>query len=81
MALETDEEMPLSRHIEEMVQRLLYVMVVVAIGTIVTFVFSEDMIIAIWNNFLPGTEIRVYSPWGKILTQIKFSMMVGIALA
>ncbi|XGI83203.1 twin-arginine translocase subunit TatC [Halorutilales archaeon Cl-col2-1] len=80
MSLE-DEELPLTAHIEEMVRRLLVVLFVISVGMIVVFYFSTEMIRTIWYNFLPNTEIRVYKPFGLILTRLKFSAMAGVAAA
>ncbi|MDY6775590.1 MAG: twin-arginine translocase subunit TatC [Halobacteria archaeon] len=76
-----DEELPLTAHIEEMVRRLLVVLFVISVGMLVVFYFSTEMIKTIWYNFLPNTEIRVYKPFGLILTRLKFSGMAGVAAA
>jgi len=49
-----DEEMPLADHIEEMVRRLAYVVVVMALVSAVTFPLADDLINFLWYSFLPG---------------------------
>jgi sec-independent protein translocase protein TatC len=49
-----DEEMPLTEHIEEMLRRLLSVIVVMAVVSIVVFPIADDLINFLWYSFLPG---------------------------
>jgi sec-independent protein translocase protein TatC len=49
-----DEEMPLTAHIEEMVRRLAYVLVVLALVSAITFPAADDLINFLWYSFLPG---------------------------
>ena len=49
-----DQEMPLTEHIEEMVRRLAYVLVVMALVSAVTFPAADDLINFLWYSFLPG---------------------------
>jgi sec-independent protein translocase protein TatC len=49
-----DEEMPLADHIEEMVRRLAYVVVVMALVSAVTFPVADRLINFLWYSFLPG---------------------------
>jgi sec-independent protein translocase protein TatC len=49
-----DEEMPLAEHIEEMVRRLGYVVVVMAVVSAVTFPVADRLINFLWYSFLPG---------------------------
>jgi len=50
-----DEEMPLAVHIEEMVSRLLVVLLAMAVVSAVVFVFAERFINFLWYSFLPGS--------------------------
>jgi sec-independent protein translocase protein TatC len=49
-----DQEMPLTEHIEEMIRRLLVVIVVMAIVSAVIFPFADRLINFLWYSFLPG---------------------------
>ena len=49
-----DQEMPLTKHIEEMIRRLLVVIVVMAIVSAVVFPFADRLINFLWYSFLPG---------------------------
>ncbi len=49
-----DEEMPLGDHIEEMVRRLAYVIVVMALVSAVAFPLADRLINFLWYSFLPG---------------------------
>lgn len=80
MALESDEEMPLTYHIEELVMRLLVVIVVAVVGMVATFFYSQRLIDIIWYNFV-DVEPYVYAPQNLILTQLRFSAIAGLALA
>lgn len=80
MSLETDEEMPLTYHVEELVTRLLIVIIVAAVGMVVTFFYSQQLIDMIWYNFV-NVDPHVYSPPNQILTQLRFSAIAGLALA
>ncbi|WP_302082046.1 twin-arginine translocase subunit TatC [Salinibaculum rarum] len=49
-----DQEMPLTQHIEEMIRRLLVVIVVMALVSAVVFPFADRLINFLWYSFLPG---------------------------
>jgi sec-independent protein translocase protein TatC len=49
-----DEEMPLGEHIQEMVRRLAYVIVVMAAVSAVAFPLADRLINFLWYSFLPG---------------------------
>jgi sec-independent protein translocase protein TatC len=49
-----DEEMPLTEHIEEMIRRLAWVIVVMAIASAIAFPFADRLINFLWYSFLPG---------------------------
>ena len=69
---ESDEEMPLADHIEEMVRRLGYVIVVMAAVSGVVFPFGEAIINFLWYSALPGGDVarpRVYHPLALILAR------------
>jgi sec-independent protein translocase protein TatC len=49
-----DQEMPLTQHIEEMIRRVLVVIVVMALVSAVVFPFADRLINFLWYSFLPG---------------------------
>jgi len=80
VSLETDEELPLTAHIEEMVRRLMVVIVSASVVMAVAFFFSERLLDTIWYNFFDFPP-NVYHPFAEILTRLRLSAMVGIAVA
>jgi len=79
-----DEEMPLADHIEEMVWRFGFVVVFGAVVTALSYPFSEDIVLAIWDGVLPVGEAPdpyLYGPLEKITTQIKVASLAGILAA
>jgi sec-independent protein translocase protein TatC len=81
---ETDEEMPLADHIEEMVYRLGIVIVVMAIISGIIFPFAEFIINFLWYSVLPGGDIarpRVYHPLALILARLKVATLGGFIIA
>ncbi len=54
-----DQEMPLTDHIEEMLARLLAVIVVMAIISLITFPFADRLINTLWYSFLPSPEAGI----------------------
>jgi sec-independent protein translocase protein TatC len=81
---ESDEEMPLADHIEEMVRRLGYVIVVMAAVSGVIFPFGESIINFLWYSVLPGGDVarpRVYHPLALILARLKVATLGGFIAA
>ncbi|CAI48765.1 Sec-independent protein translocase protein TatC [Natronomonas pharaonis DSM 2160] len=80
---ESDEEMPLADHIEEMVYRLGVVLVAVAVVAGVVFPFAAYIIDFLWYSVLPGGDIarpRVYHPLGLILARLKVATLAGFVI-
>jgi sec-independent protein translocase protein TatC len=50
-----DEEMPLTEHIEEMIRRLAWVILIMAIASAIAFPFADRLINFLWYSFLPGS--------------------------
>ncbi|MFD1566191.1 twin-arginine translocase subunit TatC, partial [Halolamina litorea] len=93
---DSDQEMPLAAHIEEMMTRLA---VVFAVGGAVALTLlglgqlfepvptSVELIDILWNNAIPGApEIagrrpRLYSPLELILTELKVTALAGLLVA
>lgn len=80
VSLETDEEMPLTAHIEELVRRVMVILVASSVVMAVAFFFSEGLLNSIWDNFFDFAP-NVYHPFAEILTRLKLSAVVGISLA
>lgn len=80
MSLETDQEMPLTAHIEELVRRLMVVVIASTAVMAVAFIFSESLLDIIWYSFVDFAP-HVYHPFAEILTRLKISAVVGLALA
>ncbi len=81
---ESDEEMPLADHIEEMVYRLSIVLVVMALVSGVIFPFADRIINFLWYSVLPGGDIarpRVYHPLALILARLKVATLGGFVIA
>ncbi|MFP4626188.1 MAG: twin-arginine translocase subunit TatC [Natronomonas sp.] len=81
---ESDEEMPLADHIEEMVRRLGIVIVVMAIVSGIVFPFGDRIITFLWYSMLPmdGTaDPRVYHPLALILARLKVATLAGFIVA
>ena len=81
---ESDQEMPLADHIEEMVTRLGYVVVVMAAVSAVIFPFAEYIINFLWYSVLPGGDVArpsVYHPMALILARLKVATLGGFVVA
>ncbi|MFB6119791.1 MAG: twin-arginine translocase subunit TatC [Halobacteriaceae archaeon] len=78
-----DQELPLTAHIEELLQRTLVVMVVVSVVSVAAFPFGEEIINLLWESSLPGVETRprLYSPLELVITQIKVASLAGVVVA
>jgi len=90
-----DEEMPLTEHIEEMIRRLAWVLLVMAIASAIAFPFADRLINLLWYSFLPGEALqcprppegttaacpRVYHPLALVLARLKVASLVGFIVA
>ena len=87
-----DEEMPLTEHIREMIYRLFYVILVMAVVSAFVFPFADDIINFLWYSFLPGSAEqcyngdseacpRVYHPLGLLLARLKVASLAGMIVA
>ena len=89
---ESDEEMPLTEHIEEMMRRLA---AVVGVGGVVTMAVllagigielvpsSEDIIVFLWDHHVDFAEHKpyVYGPLEFLLTKLKVAGLSGVIVA
>ncbi|WP_435117664.1 twin-arginine translocase subunit TatC [Halolamina sp. C58] len=93
---DSDEEMPLAAHIEEMMKRLSVVFIVGGAVALTLLGLGQafeqvptavDIIDALWNNAIPGApEIegrrpRVYGPLELVLTKLKVTALAGLLIA
>jgi len=87
-----DQEMPLTEHIEEMIKRLLAVIVVMAGVSILVFPIADELINFLWYSFLPGEPAdcvggggdacpRVYHPLGLVIARLKVASLAGLIVA
>jgi len=80
----SDQEMPLAVHIEEMVRRLLIVIVVMAVVSGIVFPFGADVVNFLWYSILPGPDVakpRVYHPLALMLARLKVATLAGFIIA
>ena len=90
-----DEELPLTEHIEEMLSRLVVVVVLATFATIIAFPFANDAIIQIWYDVHPG-EIgeclespqadgciapHLFGPFERVLMRIRMAALAGLLVA
>jgi len=80
VSIETDEELPLTVHIEELVRRVMVVLVASSVVMAAAFLFSERLLDEIWYNFFDFPP-NVYRPFDEILTRLMLSAVIGLALA
>ena len=79
-----DEEMPLTDHIEEMIQRLAVVILVGSAATALGLLWASDVIAIMWADVIPESVERpphVYHPLELWLTRIKVAALLGILVA
>lgn len=79
-----DEEMPLTEHVEEMINRLAVVLFMAAIVTLAVFPLASGIIENIWYDILPQQDAaapHVYGPLELILTELKLSSLAGLIIA
>ena len=92
---ETDEEMPLAAHIEEMMRRLAVVFAVAGFVALTLLGLGEaftqlptavELIDVLWNNAIPGApelterRPRLYGPLELILTKLKVTALAGLLI-
>ncbi len=80
VSLETDEELPITVHIEELVRRIMVIIVAASVVMAGAFIVSEWLLNTIWYNFFSNPP-NVYAPFNEILTRLMLSAVVGIAVA
>ncbi|OYR91236.1 MFS transporter [Halorubrum sp. E3] len=82
-APETDEEMPLAAHIEEMMRRLAVVFVFGGLATLVVVTESTDLINYFWSYHIPApmeNRPRLYGPLELPLTRLKVAGLAGVVV-
>jgi|GEM_PF-421037 sec-independent protein translocase protein TatC len=77
-----DKEMPLSMHIKELRDRLVRVLISVAVLFAIFFPFSDDVMVALWYRlFAENIDIVAYSPPEWIISRLILSLFVSILVA
>lgn len=90
-----DVEMPLTEHIEEMLNRLVIVAVLGGAATLIALPFAGDIVMTMWYDIHPGTPSvcvpdpghedctppHLYHPLEQLLTEIKLAALAGIVVA
>jgi sec-independent protein translocase protein TatC len=78
---ETDEEMPLASHIEEMMRRLAVVFAIGGLATLVVVTESTELINYFWGYHIPApveNRPRLYGPLELPLTRLKVAGLAGV---
>ncbi|MGZ0747396.1 twin-arginine translocase subunit TatC [Haloparvum sp. AD34] len=78
---ETDEEMPLAVHIEEMMKRLGVVFLFAGIATAIAFPSASELINYLWSYHIPApmeNRPRLYGPLELVLTRLKVAGILGV---
>jgi len=82
-APESDQEMPLADHIEEMMRRLAVVFVFGGIATLVVVAQSTELINYFWSYHIPApleNRPRLYGPLELPLTRLKVAGLAGVVV-
>ncbi|MGM0683040.1 MAG: twin-arginine translocase subunit TatC, partial [Halobacteriota archaeon] len=82
-APESDEEMPLAAHIEEMMRRLAVVFLVGGLATLVVVTESTELINYFWSYHIPApleNRPRLYGPLELPLTRLKVAGLAGVVV-
>ncbi len=82
---ESDQEMPLADHIEEMVQRIAVVLFVGLGVSLAVFALGDTVQIVnyLWNHLIPNPAVnrpRVYAPLNILLTELKVAGLAGLVV-
>ena len=80
---ESDEEMPLAAHIEEMMRRLAIVFLFGGLATLVAVTESTGMINYFWSYHIPApleNRPRLYGPLELPLTRLKVAGIAGVVV-
>jgi sec-independent protein translocase protein TatC len=80
---ESDEEMPLAAHIEEMMRRLAVVFLFGGLATLIVVTESTSMINYFWGYHIPApleNRPRLYGPLELPLTRLKVAGIAGVVV-
>ncbi|MBP1922246.1 sec-independent protein translocase protein TatC [Halorubrum alkaliphilum] len=80
---ETDEEMPLAAHIEEMMRRIAVVFLLGGLATLVVVTESTALINYFWDYHIPApleNRPRLYAPLELPLTRLKVAGIAGVVV-
>ncbi|MDY6911965.1 MAG: twin-arginine translocase subunit TatC [Chloroflexota bacterium] len=78
--MDKDEKLTVLGHLEDLRNRVMWAALAVAIGTVASFVFAEE-IIDILKSVASDVELQAIVPTEMISTYFKLSLMCGIGLA
>jgi len=88
---ETDEELPLADHVEEMVKRLAIVVSIAGLVSIAVWPLGEEIITHLWYAVIPATPPaptgagrgapHLYQPLELLITQFKVASLAGLIAA
>ncbi|GAA0650449.1 twin-arginine translocase subunit TatC [Salarchaeum japonicum] len=89
---ETDEELPLADHVEEMIKRLAIVVGVAGLVSIAVWPLGEEVINHLWYAVIPATPPaptgtagrgapHLYQPLELLITQFKVASLAGLIAA
>ncbi len=74
-----DQEMPLIEHFKELRSRMVTTAIPITIITLITFLFSGELLQMIWKQTIPGPiPMTVYSPMELIITKLILSLMCAL---
>ncbi len=77
----SDQEMPLTEHIEEMMRRLAVVFLFGGLATLAAYPVAADLINYLWASYIPDpvtNRPHVYGPLELILTELKVAGLAGV---
>ncbi len=72
-----DQELPLVEHIKELRSRMVITAVPIIITTAVVFMYSGELLQAIWKHTLP-VPMTIYSPLELIITKLTLSLVCAL---
>lgn len=81
---QSDIDVPVSEHIEEMVARILLVASVGFSIGLLTLPISDDIILYLWESHIPNPDVnspRLYSPLSLVLTRFKIILLAALTVS
>lgn len=72
-----DEELPLGEHLKELRSRMIIAVIPVVIITSIVFIFSGELLQAIWKETVP-VPMTIYSPLELIISRLTLSLLCAL---